>query len=390
MSLAIKHTFQDPVPAEHFESYDQMPLELYQMLDGLAFKYGKTYDSYLVTEDNRQCFWSPDRKGVVGFIRDRQYIHVIGGLIAKEEDKGELLDHFMEFTKQQGAKVVGFFNLPEENLPIFRERGFQISKLGEEPIVDLAKTTWQGKDFDWVRRQENFGKRHGLTFEEVNPSPKNKIFCDVIGPELEEISVRHIEQTVHGYELQYFEGRFRIPAMGQRRVFIARSEFRIEGFLVCNPAFDGKMWGVDLYRRRIDAPRGTVPYMILQAMRQMKGEGVTHVSLSLAPCLRCEDKYPGDSWLVRRGNVLWFNHLNFLFDMHGIFHFKSRFRPEFRPLFLAASPKATYFSLDSFLNSWGIGTINPLRLLASAIKKMGKFRARKNLASQKVLGTEVH
>lgn len=383
MSLAIRHNFQELVPAEHFESYDQMPPALYSLLDELAFKYGKTYDSYLVTEGNRQCFWSPDRKGVLGFIRDRQHIHVIGGLIAKEDHKGELLDHFMAFTNQQGTKVVGFFNLAEEDLPVFRDRGFQISKLGEEPIVDLPKTTWQGKDYDWVRRQENYGKRHGLQFEEVLASPSNRIFREIIGPELEEISERHIEQTVHGYELQFFEGRFRISAMGQRRIFIARSEFRIEGFLVCNPAMNGRMWGVDLYRKRIDAPRGAVPFMILQAMRQMKEEGITHVSLSLAPCLRCEEKYPGDSWLVRMGNVLWFNHLNFLFDMHGIFHFKSRFRPEFRPLFLAAYPKATYSSMDSFLNSWGVGSINPIRLMGNTMKKIGNLRLRKNLASQK-------
>lgn len=380
MSLAIRHNFQELVPAEHFESYDQMPPALYSLLDELAFKYGKTYDSYLVTEDNRQCFWSPDRKGVLGFIRDRQYIHVIGGLIAKEDHKGELLDHFMAFTNQQGTKVVGFFNLAEKDLPVFRDRGFQISKLGEEPIVDLHKTTWQGKDYDWVRRQENYCRRQGLVFEEVAHLQNRGAFLEVIGTELEEISQRHIEHTAHGYELQFFEGRFRTHDMRKRRVFMARSESRIEGFIVCNPACNGQMWGIDIYRKRIDAPRGVIPFMMLQAMRQMKGEGIEHVSLSLAPCLRCEKKYPGDSALVRRGNVMWFNHLNFLFDMHGVFHYKSRFRPTFRPLFLAAYPKATYFSMDSFLNSWGVGTINPLRLLGNGIKKLAKTRIRKNLA----------
>ncbi len=380
MSFVKKHIFQSPIPAEHFASYDQMPLELHSALDRLAFKYGKTYDSYLVTEDNRECFWSPDRKGILGFIQDRRYIHVVGGLIAKEEDKGELLDHFMEFTKQQGAKVVGFFNLPEEDLGIFRERGFQISKLGEEPIVNLTNTTWQGKDYDWVRRQENYCKRQGLFVEEIVCPQKNKTFRDVIGPELLEISLRHIEHTAHGYELKFFEGRFNPHDMRKRRVFIARNESRIEGFIICNPFCNGKMWGIDLYRKRIDAPRGVIPFIMLQAMRQMKEEGIQHVSLSLAPCLRCEKKYPGDSWLVRRGNVLWFNYLNFLFDMHGVFHYKSRFRPVFRPLFLAASPKATYLSMDSFLNNWGVGTINPIRLISNGIKKLCKSRFRRNLA----------
>ena len=47
-------------------------------------------------------------------------------------------------------------------------------------------------------------------------------------------------------------------ALGDRRLFVARRDGRIEAFIVCNPCLGGTMWAVETYRRRADATRGVV------------------------------------------------------------------------------------------------------------------------------------
>ena len=59
-----------------------------------------------------------------------------------------------------------FYNIADDDLPLFREAGFQITKWGEEALVDLADCRWEGKAYEWVRRQSNYCRRRGLEFAE--------------------------------------------------------------------------------------------------------------------------------------------------------------------------------------------------------------------------------
>jgi phosphatidylglycerol lysyltransferase len=94
----------------------------------------------------------------------------------------------------------------------------------------------------------------------------------------------------------------------------------------------------------------------------MQVEGVPYVSLSLAPFLRCTP-VAGDSPMFRTVANFWWRRLNGIYDMRGLFHFKSRFRPDYREMFLAADPRITVRSLWSMAMMWRLFAFNPLRLL---------------------------
>jgi lysylphosphatidylglycerol synthetase-like protein (DUF2156 family) len=145
--------------------------------------------------------------------------------------------------------------------------------------------------------------------------------------------------------------------MFRRRVFVAESS-RIEGFIVCNPCLNARMYAIDIYRRRPDAPRGVIPFLFMRVMRKMQEEGIVTISLSLAPGLNCT-RLEGDSWMLRRGIGLWWKGLNWLFDMRGTYHYKSRFRPHFRPMYIAARPGLTPYTLWSLLYLWKVFRPNP-------------------------------
>lgn len=368
-----------PTDCEYYPA-DATPPGMEEIVRQFAFQYGETYSSYLVTEDGWETFWCPERRGVVRFVRWCGYYALsVGGLLAPPEDQAYLLEHFQKFLALNRLTVM-FMNVGRDQLAPFRQQKYQVTKSGEEPVVRLETATWQGKDFEWVRRQENFCKRQGLVLEEIKADPEDPVYKNEIAPELIAISDEHVAATVHGRELRYFVGRFTPFDMAHKRIFIARSPERIEAFIVCNPCLEGAMWAIEMYRRREDATRGVVPFAMLQTMRVLREEGVAYCSLSAIPMLRCDNPQKGDSLVVRGACYLWWRYGNFLYDMHGIYHFKSRFRPEYRENYVVAWPKASFLSVFGMGRTWGITKVSPWRLLRELVKLVMKSETRKTMA----------
>ncbi len=378
-----------PSGTEHFGNARAMPPALGARLEQFAFCFGQTYDSYLATENDREYFWCRERRGVVAYYRWRKYLHIVGGLLAAEEDKDALLDDFQAFAAANRRHLT-FYNLPREEADRLGRRGFQVTKCGEEPIIDLTTTSWSGRSYEWLRRQENYCRRQNVRWREVPHEEGDTVFRERVVPELLEISRQHIAGTVYGRELRFFEGQFSPLELRRRRLYIAEtlaeawgpepSPGRIEAFAVCNPAAGGRLWAIETYRRRADAPRGVVPFLMLQTARQLKAEGIERLSLSLCPALRCEQPLAGDSAIFRRGMTFWWNRMNWLFDFHGIYHFKSRFRPDFSERYVAALPRLTLRSMRSFMLLWGILEPTPLRLVQQLYRKWRRRHVRASLA----------
>ncbi len=234
-------------------------------LEALAFDHGTTYDAYLATEPDRQVFWGHDVPGAVAYVRAGRHVHVAGGLLAAAADKPALLEEIVRWADRDQL-VLAFYNLADEDLPLVRSHGFQVTKWGEEAIVDLPEQTFGGKPFEWVRRQTNFCRRQGLAVRECDRAVLGTAAWQAIAAELLEISRARLTGTPQGNEIHFLEGRFDPEQLHRRRLFVAMQAAdhgaagvaagrRIEGFLVCNPYAGGSHWAFETYRRRDDAVR---------------------------------------------------------------------------------------------------------------------------------------
>lgn len=355
-----------PAACEHFANQAEMPPAAADLLDRYAYEYGETYDAYLATESDREYFWSPGRRGVVGFVRWHRVLNILGGLLAAPEHQEQLLEEFIEFARLNRF-TINFFNVGRIQRRIFRRYNFKINKCTEELIVRLDRVDWQGKSYEWLRRQENFCLRQGLLVEEINPIQDADAYRNRIVPQLEEVNREHLAGTVHGRELVFFEGRFDPWSLRRRRLFVTWDAGRIVAFVVCNPALGGDMWAIEIYRRRAEAPRGVMPFTILQVLRQLKGEGVPYASLSSVPFLRCGPPIENDDLRFQGGCQIFWHGMNWLFDVRGIYHFKSRFRPDYREMFLATYPRMSYASMFSMLFSWELFRVSPKRLASHLV-----------------------
>lgn len=372
-------SWEVPIGCECYSTQSAMPPEAVALLERYAYEYGETYDAYLATEDDRQYFWSPGRRGVIGFVRWRRTLNVVGGLLAAPEYREKLLKEFLEFV-QRNRFTVNFFNLGRTEAKFFRRHRFKINKCTEELIVRLDRVNWQGKAYEWLRRQENYCVRRRLRVEEINPGDDPETYRNQVVPELDEVNREHLAGTVHGRELVFFEGRFDPWLLRRRRLFVTTEAGRIVAFVVCNPALAGDMWAIEMYRRRASAPRGVIPYTMLQIMRQLKDEGVPFVSLSSVPFLRCGPPIKNDDLRFQGVCQFFWYGMNWLFDVRGIYHFKSRFRPDYREMFVATFPRMSVMSMFAMCASWELFRISPLRLAPHVVRFLRSRHQRRSLA----------
>lgn len=351
-------------------------------LEAFVFRHGQHYDSYLASEPGRSLFWSSGRDGLVSFVKHGRHVFVGGGLIAPPLGRANLLAEFTEFSERRGWRAV-FFNVADAELPLFSEFGFQSTKWGEEPIVDLKDRTWRGKQFEWVRRQTNYCLRHGLIAGEVGPEVVDSDEWPAILAELKEVARASLLKKAQSREMRFFEGSIESHELGLRRLFVARGDGgagRIEGFVVCNPINDGASWSTELYRHRPDSVRGTVAFMFHHMMQALQTEGIDSLALCLDPARNCSTPRPGDSWMVRRGMTFADQYLGVVFDFAGLRHFKSRFRPRYENRFICARPAVSLDALWAFINISGGLRLDLTKLSRAIVERFSKRAQRKTLA----------
>jgi len=320
-------------------------------MERFAFEYATSAESYDIVISNGSFLETPCRKGLVSVLPHGRCWHIPGSLIASDELKPDMVRWLKRVSEVQ-KKIIVAYAIGAEEAPLFVDAGFEVSKFGEEPLLDLNSITWQGKEFEWVRRQTNFCRRSGLEVVEV----KEESAREALASELVKILHEDLKSRTYPQPLRLLEGQFDPVALYRRRLFLARCRAtgRTEGFLACSPMHNGRTWAFETYRKRSDAPRGTIPFLFRDVIDRLQAEGVSTVSLCLVPGRGMEEKtdYPSH-WMASLAMSLWYKRLNFLFNTRGQDHFKSRFRPRYVNRYICVTPKTSIRSIASFLVTTG-------------------------------------
>ncbi|MGK3928149.1 hypothetical protein, partial [Enterococcus faecium] len=83
-----------------------------------------------------------------------------------------------------------------------------LNKWGDDAIVDLAAATWQGARFEWVRRQENYARRAGLSCAEAKRADMLDAAWQELAAELTQINQAYLASRPQKSAPQPFEGWF--------------------------------------------------------------------------------------------------------------------------------------------------------------------------------------
>ena len=260
--------------------------------------------------------------GFMSYREERTLLHRMRFVFAKpvcaDHHLDLLLDKFMAWNDVETV----FLSADAAFAKRLSARGYRVNDMGSDFIIPLDTFKISGRKMRHLKAARNLVK-HGLRVEERD-------WADVDSHAVLQISEdwRQTKKTKHG-ELKVmtrpptFENEWAV------RKFYCYKGDELLGFVFFDPFFEnGKTIGytANILRSKPEATEnGLLDYVILEAMKVFKAEGVKFVSLGLSPLHNVEPD-PRENRVVRKLLEATWKYGNFFYSFQNLSFHKRRYR----------------------------------------------------------------
>lgn len=268
-------------------------------------RYAENPSAFLALNSGTGHFRVSGVDGLIPYrLAGRRHLVVFGGVIADPSASDRLLDALLDAARASGRRVVAV-QLMRADTDAFCRRGFRVNQFGSSYALRLADHQLAGKDFMKLRNKISRARRAGVQVVEigVDESPSAELAA-----RLAEVDRDWLAGKGHSAkELRFLVGERGGPGGQLRRLFVARREGAVLGYLSFSPVYGRTSgWLHDLSRRVPSAPPGTGELITVSAIERFRGEGAGWLHFGLTPFtgLAAEHEPPTGSspvaaWAVR-------------------------------------------------------------------------------------------
>lgn len=281
-------------------------------------------------------WYTADGTGAVAFRRVGDVALAIADPLCVPGQRDQTVRAFVDHCADQGWSPA-FYSIHDEYLPIFRDMGWAYTSVGEETVMVLAELTLTGKAWQKVRQPMTRAERDGFV---ALWTRWDDLTADQIAQirEIDEQWVADKALPELGFTLGSIE-EAKDPDVAL--VLAVDPEERIQVVTSWMPSWrSGRRvgWTLDYMRRRVDGPNGLMEFVIVKTALRAKDDGLEVVSLSGAP-LASKPGGAAESDRTLLASLLEqvAGALEPAYGFASLFRFKSKFRPEYRTLYLAYS-----------------------------------------------------
>jgi phosphatidylglycerol lysyltransferase len=253
---------------------------------------------YLALTRRNRMFVADDIPGFISYRKKGKHLWLFGGVHARPEHAGPLLDRFLGFAAEDRRRVAAV-QVRESQVDLFAGRGFTVNQLGSTYAVSLKSFSLAGSQKMQLRNKIQKARRLGLKVVELGK--------DVPGDatwfaKLDEISRRWLEGKGKK-ELDFMVGEIGGPDDRDRRIFLV-----LDGgedpiaFISYVPVWGSERPGYlhDLTRRIPDAPSGAMELCNAEAIARLKEEGVKYLHFGFTPFITDAAEGQASSPLITR------------------------------------------------------------------------------------------
>ncbi len=259
-------------------------------------------------------------------VRGNSWI-AMGDPVGPEPVREQLAWRFRELCDQYGGRTI-FYQVDAENLALYVDMGLVLLKLGEEALVPLDGFSLQGSVRAELRQTYRRAQRDGASFEVIDPAQ-----VGVLMAELKSVSDQWL-LAKNTREKGFALGRFDPAYIGRCSCAVVRVEGRIVAFANLLTG-DGKSeFSVDLMRYSDAAPKGSMDYLFTELLLWGAARDYRYINLGMAPLSGLESHPLAPLW--HRIGTLVFRHGEHFYNFEGLRAYKEKYRPEWRPKYLAA------------------------------------------------------
>ncbi|MCF8516880.1 MAG: bifunctional lysylphosphatidylglycerol flippase/synthetase MprF [Rhodobacteraceae bacterium] len=236
---------------------------------------------------------------------------------------------FIDLARKTNGQAV-FYEIGTDNLPVFLEVGLGLHKVGEEAVVRLQQFSLGGSSFKSMRSAYNKSQRDGLSMTIVQPPHTAELLA-----ELKTISDSWLGHKA-GREKGFSVGQFDPAYLNRFPIALVRRDGQILAFANILAPGDGRQVAIDLMRYLPEDASGMMEFLFLSLIEHYREQGAAELSLGMAPLAGLSSKSVERLW-NRFGRFIY-RHGGAFYNFEGLRAFKQKFRPEWRPSYIAVPP----------------------------------------------------
>jgi phosphatidylglycerol lysyltransferase len=257
-------------------------------------------------------------------VQQRSWV-AMGDPVGPSDEHAELIWRFNALADRHGGWTV-FYEVGEENLPIYLDLGLTVLKIGEEARVDLARFSLDGREHKGLRHSLNKLEREGCSFAIM---PREAV--PALLPELRSVSDAWLASK-STREKRFSLGRFDEAYLREQPVVVVHQEERVVAFANLWRGATGGELSIDLMRFQNDAPAGVMDFLFINLMLWGKEEGYSEFGLGMAPFAGLRSGPFAPLW--NRLAVLLYRYGEHFYNFKGLRQYKDKFDPQWRPRYL--------------------------------------------------------
>ncbi len=283
----------------------------------------------LAFSGDKQFVFSDTRKSFLMYGRQGARFVAYGDPIGEPAEFADLCWTFVDLARRASCKAV-FYEVGNLNLPLFVGLGFGLHKVGEEAVIRLQEFNLSGASFKSMRAAHNKREREGLSMTIAAPP-----HSDALLSEVRAISTLWLGGKA-GREKGFSVGRFDADYLNRFPIALVRRGGRILAFANILAPADGSRVAIDLMRYLPDEASGMMEYLFLSLIEHYRSLGATELSLGMAPLAGLSSRSVERMW-SRFGRFIY-RHGGGFYNFEGLRAFKQKFRPDWRPCYIAVPP----------------------------------------------------
>ncbi|KQM30112.1 bifunctional lysylphosphatidylglycerol flippase/synthetase MprF [Sphingomonas sp. Leaf10] len=251
---------------------------------------------------------------------------VMGDPVGPRAAWGELLWNLRDLADREQGRLL-LYEVSSPVLDIAIGMGLNIVKYGEDAVVDLTSFTLDTPRLRALRKSERAVARKGAKLHIVAASELGTII-----DELESVSDEWLmakAQREKGFSLGHFDRAY----LSHFDVAVVTIDDRIVAFANLWLTASKNEASVDLMRHRIDAPPGTMDFLLVDLMLWAQAQGYARFSLGMAPLSGIEDRRLAPAWAKAAAFI--FRHGERFYGFRGLRTYKEKFAPGWEPRYIA-------------------------------------------------------
>jgi phosphatidylglycerol lysyltransferase len=300
----------------------------------LVLRYGWNAAAYQVLNAGMRLWFSRAGDAVIGYATHARTRVVAGAPICPTERLASVAEEFERDASEHRQRVMYFGagdRFEQLRDPDADTASHRKVLLGAQPVWDAANWPAIVQRKASLRAQLNRARNKGVRVAEWSW--------------MEAQNSRELRAVLHGWlatrglpPLRFMTEPEILSDLRDRRVFVAKRDNTVIGFLVTTPVPARNGWLVEQWPRAADAPNGTTHLLVDAAMRGVADSGARFVTLGLAPLSERTGPIGMTDPVWLRAALRWVRaHGRRFYNFRGLEAFKASLEPkEWEPVYAIA------------------------------------------------------